>query len=154
MTGAIFVPWKNPLAEVMRKPGGVKIGQALAAAAENLEKIRESCLQAVDAHLSELERLCGEAHGAEDDQVRMAIYHASNDICGVAGVFGLPELGEAAISLCELVDRLRALGRWNADAVEVHLSALRLLRRPAPGEDRSDVVRGLRKLVDRVASIS
>lgn len=154
MSGAIFVPWKNPLADLTRQPGGVKVSHALAEAAANLEKIRDSCLEAVDAHISELERLCREARGAEDDEVRMAIYHASNDICGVAGVFGLPELGEASICLCELVDRLRSLGKWNGDAIEIHLAALRLLRRPAPGEDRSDVVRGLRKLIDRVAAIT
>ena len=154
MTSAVFIPWENKLAEIMRKPGGVKVTDALERAEKNLEIAKADCLADLDQELAELDRLCEEGGRRPDDDLKRRIYDLSNDIVAVAGPFGLGELGQAAFCLCELVDRLRGLGQWNQAAVQVHLSSCRLLRQPAPDADRSSVINELKKLVERVAVIA
>ena len=60
MTAATFIAWENRLAKMVKEPGGVRIGQALEQAEDNLETIQEQCLQAMDAQIDEMERLCSE----------------------------------------------------------------------------------------------
>jgi len=67
----------------------------------------------------------------------------------VAGVFGLGQLGEAAFSLCELVDHLGETGAWSLEPVMVHLSTLRLFRHPDAKLDGVAVLAGLRRVVER-----
>ena len=67
----------------------------------------------------------------------------------MAGLFGLNQLVEAAFSLCELADRMRASEKWSAPAIEVHLAALRLFRTPAPAAEGAAVLQGLHKVTDR-----
>lgn len=153
MTSATFIPWENRLAEVMRDPGGIRVAEAMDRAAQNLELAKSACLAAMDEQLTELEGVCAEGGRHPPDDTKRRIYDLSNDVVAVAGTFDLAELGQAAFSLCELVDRLRGLERWNQAAVEVHLSACRLLRHPDTS-DRSSVVDGLRKLTQRAALIA
>ena len=154
MSAATFIAWENRLGKMVREPGGVRIGQALEQAGHNLDSIQDSCLEAMDVQIAELERLCTEGGRQPADGVKDRIYDLANDIVAVAGAFQLKELGQAAFSLCELTDRLRTRGKWNQAAVEVHLSAFRLLRQPDPGADRSSVIMGLKGLTDRVAAIA
>ncbi len=154
MTAATFIAWENRLAKMVKEPGGVRIGQALEQASDNLETIQEQCLMAMDAQIEEMERLCSEGGRQPPDETKTQIYDLGNDVLAVAGAFELKELGQAAFSLCELTDRLRTRGKWNQAAVEVHLSAFRLLRQPDPSSDRSSVILGLKGLTDRVASIA
>ncbi len=152
MSTVTFIPWKNQLADLVREPGGVKIVDALDQASKNLETIRESTLTAVDAQIEQIERLCADTGARPADAVKQQIYFLASDIHAVAGVFGLGELGEAALSLCDLVDRFRTLDRWNQAAVDVHLSSFRLLRRPSPNTDRSAVIQNLRRLSEGLAA--
>ena len=153
MTAATFIAWENRLAKMVKEPGGLKISDALDQAGKNLESIQASCMEAMDAQLDELERLCAEGGRRPPEAIKNRIYDVANDVLAVAGAFDLSELGQAAFCLCELVDRLRASGKWNQAAVEVHLSAFRLLRQPDGGADRSSVIAGLKGLTDRVAVI-
>jgi hypothetical protein len=148
MSAVMRVPWENRLAKLVRKPGGVKLNEAVLQAEENLKSVQDSCLEALDGYLAETERLHVEGGAKPSEEAKESIYQLANDIHGMAGVFGLGDLGDAAFSLCELVDRLRAAGRWNAASVEVHLSALRLLR--VPGEGHADMLEGLRRVVARI----
>ncbi len=45
-------------------------------------------------------------------------------------------------------------GQWNQAAIEVHLSAFRLLRNQEVGADHSSVIQGLKGLTERVAAIA
>lgn len=148
MSAVMRVPWENRLAKMIREPGGVKLNEAVRQAEENLKSVQDSCLEALDGYLAEIERLHREGGAKPSEAAKASIYQLANDIHGMAGVFGLGDLGRAAFSLCELVDRLCAAGRWNAASVEVHLSALRLLRQP--GGDHGDMLEGLRRVVARV----
>ncbi len=154
MSAATFITWENRLSKLVREPGGVRIGQALEQSQHNLDEIQESCLQAIDLQMEELDRLCSEGGRSPADAVKDQIYDIANDVVAVAGAFALKELGQAAFSLCELVDRLRTRGKWNQAAIEVHLSAFRLLRQRDPDADRSSIIQGLMGLTDRVAAIA
>ena len=149
MSAVMRVPWTNRLTKMIREPGGMRVEDALEGAKANLETIREGCLEAVDARLTELDRLHREAGAAPTAELKDAIYAQASDVHSVAGVFGLQELGEAAFSLCDLVDRLRALDRWDPKAIEVHLNALRLFREPQP-QAAAAVLEGLRRVSGRL----
>jgi hypothetical protein len=58
------------------------------------------------------------------------MYRAANQIVGTAGLFDLGEMGEAAYSLCELVSRFQATGKFNLKLIELNIDGLRLLRVP------------------------
>ena len=154
MSAATFIAWENRLGKVVREPGGVHLNEALVQAGRNLDSIQAECLAVMDGQIEEMERLCAEGGRRPEDEIKHRIYDLANDVLAVAGSFQLKQLGEAAFCLCELVDRLRTRGKWNQAAVEVHLSAFRLLRFPDPGVDHSSVILGLKGLIERVASIA
>jgi hypothetical protein len=155
MSGAAtFIAWENRLGKMVKEPGGVRLGEALEQASRNLDDIQMECLRAMDGQIEDMERLCAEGGRHPTDDTKHEIYDLANDVLAVAGSFRLKELGEAAFCLCELVDRLRTSGKWSQPAVEVHLSAFRLLRHPDPGADRSSVVLGLRGLTERIATVA
>lgn len=151
--GAVMrTQWNNRLAKLIHQPGGVKVSEAIDRAAENLETLRDSCLGEIDLQLQKIERLHAAAGQRPSPEVQEAIYRLSNDIHGVAGMFDLPDLGAAAYSLCELIERLRLGGRWNPAAIEVHLAAFRLFRHPEAAADeraRAAVLGGLGEVVAR-----
>jgi len=146
-----FIPGKSRLSKVMRQPGGTTVVGALKDAKRNLDMIRRECVVEIDAKLNLIQQKFGQAEQKPDDADLDEFYRLSNDIVGMAGVFEMNELGEAAFSLCELIDRLKTPDQWDWPAVEVHLSGLRLLRRTTPGSpENQDVLTGLRKLTARV----
>jgi hypothetical protein len=148
---AKLIPWKSRLSKIIRQPGGVTVKGALRDAKLNLEKIRLECILEIDAKLGLIQQRFGQAQERPDEAELDELYRFSNDIVGMAGLFDMAELGEAAFSLCELLDRLKGADQWDWPAVEVHLSALTLLRRAKPGAPENQaVLGGLRKLTARV----
>lgn len=151
MSEVKFIPGKSRLAKIMRQPGGTTVRGALRDAKLNLENIRLECVIEIDAKLGVIQRKFGRAEQRPTDADLDELYRLSNDIVGMAGVFEMNELGEAAFSLCELIDRLKAPDQWDWPAVEVHLSSLRLLRHASPGSPENQaMLKGLRKLTARV----
>ena len=125
MSQVKFIPWKSRLSKIMRQPGGTTVRGALKDAKRNLDMIRRECVAEIDAKLGVIQQKFGQAQTKPSDADLDELYRLSNDIVGMAGVFEMNELGEAAFSLCELIDRLKAPDQWDWPAVEVHLSALR-----------------------------
>ncbi len=143
------IAWTNRLEKLLREPGGISVGDALRKAAENLESIRETSLSGLDERLHKIEQLRRDAGRKASAEAKEAIYRLANDIHSIAGVFGLAQLGEAAFSLCELIDRQRAHGRWSPEAVDVHLAAFHIFRRPDDQVDGEAVLAGLRQITER-----
>jgi hypothetical protein len=143
------IEWTNRLERLLDEPGGISVGDALRKAAENLESIKESSLAALDERLAEIDELRRRAGLEASTEVKDEIYHLANDVHGIAGVFGLHQLGEAAFSLCELIDRQREHGRWSQRAVDVHLDAFRIFRRPDDEIDGEAILAGLKQILDR-----
>jgi hypothetical protein len=109
------------LKKMLGEAGGLRAGQALAAATERLEEIREDCLQAVDDKIAGIAVLAREG-GAENLE---RCYYVANEIYAEAGAFGLLELSAAAHSLCSLLSAPQAA---SAAAIKVHVDTMRALR--------------------------
>jgi hypothetical protein len=143
---------ENRLAKVIWVPGGKTIAQALDDAQANLEEIRQESLGVLRAKLEEIQALGRKSETAPSDDTIQGLYNLSSEVLDIAGLFGLPELGHAAFSLCELLDRLKSRKIWNWPAVQVHLHGLLVLADPekTPPEGRQSVVDGLRQVCQRV----
>jgi hypothetical protein len=141
---------ENKLAKMIDLPGGMTLADALARADRNLDTVKDDYLAVVDKRIVEIESLAGFGRPPAASVERL--YAASNEIVATAGVFGLTELGEAAYSFCELIDRLRTRDTWSSEAVAVHVSSLKLLRHPEAIENQGGtaaVLEGLRKVIER-----
>ncbi len=148
----------NRLAAVVKTPGGKTVAEAVAAAEVKIDLIKDDCLDAIDAALADMTAASAsmKAGTPSRDQIE-ALYSLSNDVFGIAGVFALNAVGEAAYSLCDLLDKFMVTGSWNWPAVEVHLNGLRVLR--ALGESvtaaqAEPVLSGLKAVAKRVTVAS
>ena len=144
---------QNPLGKVIWIPGGKTIAQALDDAQGNLDEIRGQELDVLRTKLEEIQVLGKKNQLTPKAADIGTLYALSGEVMDIAGMFGLPELGQAAFSLCELLDRLHSRKTWNWPAVQVHLHGLLVLADPdkTPPEARSAVVDGLRQVCERVA---
>ena len=143
---------ENRLAKLVQMPGGISLAEALDKADQNLEVVKDQYLAILDEKIARIEQLAGAAKPAPATVDEL--YAASNDMVTVAGVFALGELGQAAYSFCELLDRLRQTGAWSPQAVAVHVSAMKLLRHPQTADSHGGckaVLEGLRQVTDRAA---
>lgn len=146
MTVVTWFMKKSRLSTLIDTAGGVTVGKALEAAERNTQTLRDQALAEVDAILGELEALAAGRMMSTEDQTRT--YALSSSLLDVAGPFGLEDMCKAAYSLCELIDRHRRVGRRDLAPVQVHVSALRLLRQlSAPAESRRQVLEGLEALL-------
>jgi len=143
----------NRLGKVVFLPGGKTIAQALDDAQAGLDEMRGESLDVLRAKLEEIQNLGAKNQSNPKLADLEALYALSSEVIDIAGLFGLPELGQAAFSLCELLDRLKSKKVWNWPAVQVHLHGLLVLADPdkTPPEGRASVVDGLRQVCQRVA---
>lgn len=147
-----YIPYQNRLAKLIRGAGGKSFEDAVGDADANLKGIEDASLSVLDQKIEEIRQL---AAAPPAPQTRERLYAAANEIVGLGGVFGLPDLSQAAYSLCELIDQ-SAAGGPGVEAVRVHIDALRLLRlgEAAPPAERRQVLEGLRDVVRRSGRLS
>lgn len=151
MTVRKFRP-PNRLASMIKDRGGLMAKDALAAAEANVEALRESSLAALDAALEAIEARFGPAAPDRASEEFETLYTMTLKVVDVSGFAADAGVDEAAVSLCALVDACAEAGAWRWDAVDVHLSALRLLRNVGaslPAAHRRGMLDGLHKVVQR-----
>ena len=144
-----YIPYKSKLSKLIRAAGGKSVSEAVKAADANVLTIEAAGLAVLDRKTEEIRGLVA---GEREAATLGRLYQAADEIGGLAGQFGLPDLTGAAYSLCELIDQ--ADGVWPArTSVQVHVDALRLLRlgEAAPAEERERVLAGLRDVVRRAS---
>jgi hypothetical protein len=152
MTVAVrVIPYKNRLAKLIQAPGGKRVADALADARANLDKIADLCLGEIDAAIAGIQAAAGAAERTPESFE--VVYVASNNMIGLAGLFGREDLGKAAHSLCELLDRAGGWDRCPPVALKVHVDSLVLLRHPdvLSSAQLGDILDGLAKVVQRTA---
>jgi hypothetical protein len=144
----------NRLSKLIWAPGGKTAEKALEDAAAALDEVRAETLDRLRAKLADIQTLGRTLEASASLRDIRALYGLSSEVLDIAGVYGMPELGQAAYSLCELLDNLGARKVWNWPAVQVHLDGLLLLSDPdnVPPAARKSVVDGLRQVCQRVAS--
>src|ERR1700712_3795701 len=142
---------ENRLAKQIWTPGGKTIAQALEDAQANLDEVRGDALDVLKAKLEKIQSLGGRSEKAPSAADLQMLYGLSNDVVEIAGVFGMPELGQAAFSLCALLDGLKMRKSWHWPSVQVHLHGLLILadRNVAPPEALQAVVDGLGRVSER-----
>jgi hypothetical protein len=154
MSAVITRQPENRLAKSLWAPGGKTIAQALEDATSNIEAARLESLDVLRAKLAQIQTLSrAPPQGVSVADTRI-LYGLSNEVLDISGVYGLVELGQAAYSLCELLDKLGERQVWNWPAVEVHLNGLLLLADPdnkAPPDARKSIVEGLSQVRRHVA---
>lgn len=154
MTAVRFVFPKPRLNELLRSPGGLPVAEALERAQKNLEAIKPTCT----AELLALLELCEASFWnlKEDDQDTAAIrelYSLAVKGIGAGEVCGVPPVDIALTSFCDLLDHLRNLGRFDREAVGVHVRAWRLLMTPGlPQAGADQILEGLLKISRRYAA--
>jgi hypothetical protein len=143
---------ENRLAKIARNPGGKSLDEAVKSAEERVESLRESCVAALAVKAEQLALLAGGDRGAGAAATMEGLYNVSNAIFGVAGVYGLDALAEAACSLCDLLHGFRQGEPVNWGAVDVHVDGIRLLA-GGLSEGAETILAGLRKVRARFVSV-
>ncbi len=155
MTNVQFTFPKLKLTSQLRQPGGPAVAEALQAAKANLDAIAPECL-------SELAKVTNEAiacfQGFPETFSREALdalYAIAARAIGVGEVCGAPTADVAFISLCDLIDHFTTSGRWDLEAIAVHVQTLQLLVLRAGQETDAATTKkilvGLRKVSARYA---
>jgi hypothetical protein len=116
---------KSRLAHQLAQPGGCSVDEAVRRAEAGIEARREDAVREMSAVVERLADLCQTARAADHG----AVYGLATALVDVAGLLDTGPFYQAAYSLCDVADQMRASGRWSWPSVEVHVSALRLVLR-------------------------
>ena len=140
----------NRLAQLVNRPGGMSATEAARAADANLALIRDDTVAHIEAAVDRMLAIGAALQAGPDEPALTELYALGNRVGGMAGIFGLDGLGEVSFNLCNLIDRLKVLGTWNAPAMAVHMDSIRLVRSGEMDVDNryAAVVRALRRVVD------
>lgn len=109
---------------------GVGIDEAVANAEARIETMRDSARAAIDDMLETIQAQ-RKAVAAHDPAALALVRGHADSLSGLAEIFGMPEIGSAALSLCKLFDAA-APGLPSPDAVRVHLDAFLMFRSLGP----------------------
>ena len=110
MTLARVLKVENRLAKLARAPGGKTVEEAVTSAEQRIESVRERCVAALALKAEQLATLAAGDRGEAASETLDGLYNLSNAIFGVAGVYELDALAEAACSLCDLLHGFREAG--------------------------------------------
>lgn len=137
----------NRLAQAVSAVKPLSVEECLKQADENLRHIAGACADHVDRTLEMIETKLREWPSHHDVAYLETLYQLSLRLIGAATTAGLPDLDRAAASFCKVLEGLAANSGWDRDPVQIHVSALRLLRRPAAlGQGVQDLIAGLAKM--------
>jgi hypothetical protein len=138
---------KHRLAELMKKPGGVSLEQALAQCDADLAAKAGPALEVIATRVAALEAL---ASAPELDAAAVEeAYGLASNMVDVTGCLNMPALFVAAYSLCDILDAFRA-GQVSRQAFQVHVRALRLILVQGETPDIEGVLEGLKAVKDRM----
>jgi hypothetical protein len=145
MSVARIFKTENRLAKIARRPGGKSIEEAVRTAEMRIESVRDRCVASLADKAEHLATLAAGDRTTASDEMLGGLYNTSNAIFGVAGVYGLDALAEAACSLCDLLYRFRSGEPVNWQAVDVHVDGIRLLAGGST-EGATSILAGLKRV--------
>jgi hypothetical protein len=127
MSSVRFVFPKLKLTGQLKAAGGRPVVEALAAAKANLAAIQPECLSALQALTEEALGCLQRFPSTFNSESLKELYVIASRGVGVGAVSGSPAADTALVSLCDLLDHLRVTGRWDREAITVHVKTLQLL---------------------------
>ena len=139
------------LAQLINQPGGITAQEAVAAAEQQLEGLRERGLSDITATIRAVQALASGLPPEELEARGNELYRMSNSLIGVAGVFGKSGVGDVALSFCTLIERMTLARHWDRNAIQAHLDSLRLLSQDGVTQEEVVTIRAaLRQVVNRL----
>jgi len=145
-----IVPVKNRLGQLLRRPGGVSRTEAVEAAAVAVETLREDYVGAIPQELGALEAI---AAAARKKRISPRDFEAMIERAGrlltLAGTFRYDLLEQVVQRFCDLCVGMLEKGIDDAEAVDVHLRAMRLACPGAPAlseEEAGKMLHGLSRV--------
>jgi hypothetical protein len=135
----------NRLARLARQPGGKTIEEAVRGAEQRIESVRDQCVAALAVKAEQLALIAAGDRTNNAGAILEGLYNLSNAIFGVAGVFGMEPLAEAACSLCDLLHGFRGGEPISWSAVDVHVDGIRLLS-GGRADGAASILAGLRQV--------
>lgn len=144
-----FVP-ENRLGKLLRLPGGAPVADAVSAAEAGLTQLEGPAREELAAALTAVEACAGQRPARFDPAGVEELYGLAQGAIGLASLCRRPAVDEALRSLCDLLDHLERSERWDAEAVHVHVRALRLLSQTEAGTAEA-VLDGLLRVSGRYA---
>lgn len=135
----------------MARPGGRLVMEAESRANQALAGQKDHVFTLLAANTDAIDALCASRPADAPAQ----IYAFASAMVDMAGYLDVPTFFEAAFSLCEITDRMRAAGVWSWPSVEVHVRVLRLTlaAQGQPDADSERLLEGLRALTAHVPPI-
>ena len=135
----------------MARPGGRLIAEAESRANQALEGQRDQVFSLLKSNIDTVEGLCPSRPADAQAQVNAC----ASAMVDMAGYLDVPTFFEAAFSLCEIADRMRAAGVWSWPSVEVHVRVLRLTLADAgqATPESARLLEGLRALTAHVPPV-
>lgn len=144
---------KYKLTQQLRAPGGLAVGEAVDAAEANLEELRPECATELQTAAAAALACFQEFPGGFDATALQRLYAIAARAVGIGAVCGAPAADATFVSLCNLLDHLSVIKRWDLEAIAVHVQTLQLLaarvrdQLDAPAIDQ--VLAGLEKVTRR-----
>lgn len=146
---------KRQLGALLRTPGGLPLAEAVERATANLGTLAGACVAEIGQSIDRAEECIARCPSAFDEGFLIDLYGVVSPPIGVASVCGLGAIDVALHSLCDLVDHLRSTGRWDIEAMQVHVQALKLLLHTESAQNAQQteaVLSGLRQVSQRYAA--
>ncbi len=134
----------SPLAAKMAEPGGITVEEALSQAEAGLASHFDEAMVTIRQRLARLEYLAAEQRPETTDEV----YAVAEKLLDIAGFFDTGPLHPAVSSLCDITDHMLHTGRWNWEAVTLHVTAMRLILESGCRDDAASItlLQGLSRL--------
>lgn len=147
-----FLKTTTRFKQMVNRADGMRISDAIKKAEANIEAYKDTGLQAVDEKIAEMQFICAALKELPAPQLERKLYLLSNDVFAAAGMFGQPELSEAAYSLCDLLGNRPENVPLMWESINVHVASMRLLRQTPADTDtaaRQAVLAGLKQVTAR-----
>lgn len=118
------------LADHVAAGAGPDLDTILIRVREGVEQLTHDFVAASHETLADLDAALAEARTCNGDAQRAAlqrIFHDSHDLRGLGGTFNYPLITHIGSSLCDLIERLDTVSALHLEAVDLHISAMKLV---------------------------
>lgn len=139
--------------QLRQAEGGIAVADAMEAAQANLAELQPQCVDELQ-NAGAAALTCFQAFPAQFDADSLQkLYAISARAVGIGAVCGAPSADTAFISLCNLLDHLTVIRRWDLEAIAVHVQTLQLLalgvRNNLDAPAIEQILAGLQKVTSR-----
>lgn len=141
---------KYPLATKLTTGPQMSVEQAVERAQVLVEDMHDELLAAVDAEIANVQRHADRVEPGEFKH----LYESADRLMAIASACHLKALSDAATGLCDLLDHLRVVRRWDEPGVSVHVATLKALRHEVSPASAAVVLEGLARVRSKLAAVS